>query len=169
MNVYQFEGVCSLRDIDLDKWDEQVSTEEIEMNLQKLKWNLDPEASQVISIDSEIIWCLSVEVEDEYKYYMGLVKHMERSTPLCIRDVCNKFVMSYNNTMYEEVPIELSHRSWNESEEDLVGVVFGILNIIESVWKNPAFGKKFAKSQNEETYVMNIIVPVVKASLKNYQ
>ncbi|CAG8462085.1 2036_t:CDS:2 [Ambispora leptoticha] len=68
--------------------------------------------------------------------------------------------------MYEEVPIELSHGSWNKSEEDLVGVASGILDIIESVWRNPAFGEKFAKSQNERTYVTDIIVPVVKASFK---
>ncbi|CAG8703093.1 10735_t:CDS:1, partial [Ambispora gerdemannii] len=35
-----FEGVCSLRDIDLAKQDEQVSTEEIKTNLRKLKLNL---------------------------------------------------------------------------------------------------------------------------------
>ena len=127
--------MCSLRDIDLAKRDEQVSTEEIETNLRKLKLNLgkstapyakklikylkkikpsnlswrDPEASQVISSESEIIRRLSVEAEDEYRHYMEPVKRMEGSTPLCIRDLCNEFVMSYNNIMYEEVPIELSH------------------------------------------------------------
>jgi len=146
--------VCSLRDIDLAKRDEQISTEEIETNLRKLKLNLgnstapyankllkylkkikpsdlswrDPEASQVISSDSEIIRHLSEEVEDEYNYYMEPVKRMEGTTPLRIKDVCNGFVMSYNNTMYEEVPIELSHGSWNESEEDLVGIASGILD-----------------------------------------
>jgi len=146
--------VCSLRDIDLAKRDEQVSTEEIETNLRKLKLNLgnstapyakkllkylkkikpsdlswrDPEASQVISSDSEIIRRLSEEAEDEYNYYMEPVKRMEGTTPLHIKDVCNGFVMSYNNTMYESVPIELSHGSWNESEEDLVGIASGILD-----------------------------------------
>ena len=146
--------MCSLRDIDLARQNEEASIEEIETNIRKLKLNLgkstapyakklikylkkikpsnlswrDPEASQVISSESEIIRHLSVEAEDEYRHYMELVKHMEGSTPLCIRDLCNEFVMSYNNTMYEEVPIELSHGSWNESEEDLVGVASGILD-----------------------------------------
>ncbi|CAJ0628052.1 7644_t:CDS:2 [Entrophospora sp. SA101] len=141
-------------DIDLAKWNEQVSTEEIETNLQKLKLDLgkstapyakkllkylkkikpsnllwrDQEASQVISSNPEIILRLSVEVEDEYKYYMEPVKHMEGTTPLHIKDVCNGFMMSYNNTMYEEVPIELSHGSWDELEEDLVGIASGIIN-----------------------------------------
>ncbi|CAJ0844777.1 6868_t:CDS:2 [Entrophospora sp. SA101] len=171
---------------------QNVSTEEIETNLQKLKLDLgkstapyakkllkylkkikpsnllwrDQEASQVISSNPEIILRLSVEVEDEYKYYMEPVKHMEGTTPLHIKDVCNGFMMSYNNTMYEEVPIELSHGSWDELEEDLVGIASGIINTIGSVWRNPAFGEKFAKSQNKGAYVMDIIVPVVKASLK---
>ncbi|CAG8666287.1 10955_t:CDS:2, partial [Acaulospora morrowiae] len=188
-----FEGVCSFRDIDLAKQDERVSTEEIKTNLRKLKLNLgnstapytkkllkylkkikpsnltwrDPEASQVISSDSKIIWCLSEEAEDEYNHYMEPVKCMEGTTPLRIKDVCNGFVMSYNNTMYEEVPIELSHGNWDESEEDVVGIASGILDTIGSIWRNPAFGEKFAKSQNEGTYVMDIIVSVVKASLEN--
>ncbi|CAG8697549.1 13556_t:CDS:2, partial [Ambispora gerdemannii] len=143
-----------------------VSTEEIETNLRKLKLNLDPEASQVISSDSEIIRRLSEEAEGEYNHYMEPVKRMEGTTPLRIKDVCNEFVMNYNNIIYEEVPIELSHGNWDESEGDVVGIASEILNTIGSIWRNPVFGKKFAKSQNEGTYVMDIIVPVVKASLE---
>ncbi|CAG8625089.1 9234_t:CDS:2 [Paraglomus brasilianum] len=170
----------------------KVSTEEIETNLQKLKLNLgnstapyakkllkylkkikpsdlswrDPKASQVISSNSEIIRRLSEEAEDEYNHFMEPVKCMEGTTPLRIKDVCNGFVMSYNNTMYEGVPIELSHGNWDESEEDVVGIASGILNTIGSIWRNPAFGEKFTKSQNEGTYVTDIIVPVMKASLE---
>ncbi|CAG8637938.1 8253_t:CDS:2 [Ambispora gerdemannii] len=97
---------------------------------------------------------------------MEPVKYMEGTTPLRIKDVCNEFVMNYNNTMYEEVPIELSHGNWDESEGDVVGIASGILDTIGSIWRNSAFGEKFAKSQNEETYVTDIIVPVVKASLE---
>ncbi|CAG8662212.1 6220_t:CDS:2, partial [Acaulospora morrowiae] len=136
-----FEGVCSLRDIDLAKRVEQVSIEEIETNF--LSWK-DPEANQVISSDSEIIKRLSEETEDEYKNYMEPVKHMEGSIPLHVKNICNAFV----------------------SEEVLVEVATGILDIIGGAWKNPAFGEKFAKSQSEGTYVTDIIVPLVKASLK---
>ncbi|CAG8471018.1 12380_t:CDS:2 [Acaulospora colombiana] len=47
--------------------------------------------------------------------------------------------------------------------------IFSVIETRRSVGGNPAFGEKFAKSQNEGTYVTVIIVPVVKASLKNYQ
>ncbi|CAG8620090.1 5681_t:CDS:2, partial [Paraglomus occultum] len=101
---------------------------------------------------------LNLEIQKPVKYLVASQKlygGMEGSTPLRIRDVCNEFVMSYNNIMYDEVTIEFSHGSWIESEE-----------ILEIVWRNPAFGEKFAKSQSEGTYVTDIIVPVVKASLK---
>ncbi|CAJ0834495.1 3529_t:CDS:2, partial [Entrophospora sp. SA101] len=139
-----FEGVCSLRDIDFAKRDEEVSIEEIETNLWKLKLNL----------------------ENEYKDFMEPVERMERLTPHRIRDVCDEFVMTYSNTLYEEIPIELSHGNWDESEEVLEEIASGILDIIGDVWRNPAFGNKFIKSQNEGTYVTDIIVPMVKASLK---
>ncbi|CAJ0830876.1 11525_t:CDS:2 [Entrophospora sp. SA101] len=151
-----FEGVCSLRDIDFAKRDEEVSIEEIETNLRKLKLNLgkssapyakklskylkkikpsdlswkDPKASQVISYDSDIIQRLSVEAENEYKDFMEPVERMERLTPHRIRDVCDEFVMTYSNTLYEEIPIELSHGNWDESEEVLEEIASGILDIM---------------------------------------
>ncbi|CAH1769742.1 11764_t:CDS:1, partial [Entrophospora sp. SA101] len=36
----------------------------------------------------------------------------------------------------------------------------------EEVWDNPTFGKKFASSQSEGTYVTDIIVPVIRTTLK---
>ncbi|CAG8530731.1 2268_t:CDS:2 [Ambispora leptoticha] len=90
--------------------------------------NRNSEVSQVISSDSEIIQHLSEEAEDEYNHYMEPIKHIERMTPLHIKDICNEFVMNYNNIMYEEVSIELSHGNWNELEEDIIGIASGILD-----------------------------------------
>ncbi|CAG8523209.1 6708_t:CDS:2, partial [Dentiscutata heterogama] len=35
-----FEGVCSIRDMEIEKQVEQLPTEEIETNIRKLEWNL---------------------------------------------------------------------------------------------------------------------------------
>ncbi|CAG8732892.1 16554_t:CDS:1, partial [Funneliformis mosseae] len=34
-------------------------------------------------------------------------------------------------------------------------------------WNNPAFEANFVKSLNEGTYVINVIVPAIRAILKN--
>lgn len=34
-------------------------------------------------------------------------------------------------------------------------------------WNNPAFGTNFVESLNEGTYVTNVIVPAIRATLKN--
>ncbi|RHZ54347.1 hypothetical protein Glove_428g94 [Diversispora epigaea] len=49
----------------------------------------------------------------------------------------------------------------------IVGVTERILGTQEDAWNNPAFGLEFAESQNKGTYVTNVIVSMIHASLKN--
>ncbi|CAI2199085.1 4216_t:CDS:2, partial [Funneliformis geosporum] len=46
----------------------------------------------------------------------------------------------------------LHDKSWKESNEKLAK---------EDIWKNPAFGPKLIKSQSEETYMTDVIVPMI--------
>jgi hypothetical protein len=57
-------------------------------------------------------------------------------------------------------------------------MIFGIFNdfpptyvffiyIRSDSWNNPAFGTNFVESLNEGTYVTNMIVPAIRATLKN--
>ncbi|CAI2196524.1 13640_t:CDS:2, partial [Funneliformis geosporum] len=41
-----------------------------------------------------------------------------------------------------------------------------ILGSLNNSWNNPAFSSNFAKSQNEGTYVTNVIVPAIQVTLK---
>ena len=36
----------------------------------------------------------------------------------------------------------------------------------DNIWKNPAFGTDFASTQNEGTYVTDIVVPLLWATLR---
>lgn len=40
------------------------------------------------------------------------------------------------------------------------------MSSLNDLWNNPAFSSKFAKSQNEGTYVTNVIVPAIRATLE---
>ena len=65
------------------------------------------------------------------------------------------------------LPQKLSHNGkWKESDEDLADVTSRILSSLNDSWNNPAFSSEFTKSQNEGTYVTNVIVPAIWATLE---
>lgn len=51
--------------------------------------------------------------------------------------------------------------------KDLKEVIKQILYTVKDIWNNPAFGPDFANSLNKGTYVTNVVVPLVCATLKN--
>ncbi|CAG8464459.1 8759_t:CDS:2 [Paraglomus occultum] len=56
---------------------------------------------------------------------------------------------------------------WKESVDVLREVTLGIVDVLSDTWKNSAFSSEFAESISEGTYVSNVIVPAIRASLKN--
>ncbi len=65
------------------------------------------------------------------------------------------------------LPQKLSHNGeWKESDEELAKVTSRILDSLNDSWNNPAFSSEFVKSQNEGTYMTNVIVPAIRATLK---
>ncbi|CAG8731113.1 12463_t:CDS:2, partial [Racocetra fulgida] len=66
----------------------------------------------------------------------------------------------------EGLPRKLSHdNSWKEDEATLANVVKDILGSLNSIWMNPAFDAEFASDQSEGTYVTDVIVPLIRATL----
>ena len=49
----------------------------------------------------------------------------------------------------------------------LFEITFNIIFYRRDVWKNPAFGPKLVKPQSEGTYMTDVIVPMIRASLKD--
>ncbi|CAG8725462.1 6145_t:CDS:10 [Cetraspora pellucida] len=174
-----FEGLCSLRDIGAVKTNKEkpLSSEQIEKNISELKSKLiqnssplydkmlnslgdivvsglswkDPIASQVISNDSELVKKSSKKLK---RVFM-----VER---------CREFASDYNEQQMEILPEKLKHdKSWKEGDKTLIEVTKGILSILSDTWNNLAFSLEFIESQNEGTYVTNIIVPAIHAALKD--
>ncbi|CAG8779487.1 13432_t:CDS:2, partial [Acaulospora colombiana] len=68
----------------------------------------------------------------------------------------------------EDIPRLLKHDvSWKEPVEILKEVTKEILSTIKDILDNPAFGPDFVDSLNEGTYVSNVVVPFIRAALKN--
>jgi len=90
------------------------------------------------------------------------------SIPSEVHDVCKNFVSKHSKFQIEVIPDLLSHdRNWKDSKEILLEVTIGILNTLSNSWENSAFGFKFVDSLNEGTYVTNVIVSAIQATLKN--
>ncbi|CAG8446556.1 10837_t:CDS:10 [Acaulospora colombiana] len=185
-----FEGVCSLRDFEVAGQEEDLPTEKIENNLRILKGNLkkskaryakslrkcvgkvksselswrDPLASQVLSSEMEMVKQLPKE---EYESFMEPVKYMQAPPPSSIKPICDEFVSNYDDGTMEIPPQKLSHVNWWERGEVLRNITVRILETLGDIWKNPAFSPKFAKTQSEGTYVTDIIVPIIRATLKD--
>ncbi|CAB4381586.1 unnamed protein product [Rhizophagus irregularis] len=108
--------------------------------------------------------------EEEYESFMEPVEYMQVPLPNSIKTTCDKFLINYDDGSTEIPPQKLSHKNWMEKEEVLKDIAIRILNTFTvrgEIWKNPAFSPKFAKTQSEGTYVADIIVPVIRATLKD--
>ncbi|CAG8709893.1 36272_t:CDS:2, partial [Gigaspora margarita] len=129
-----------------------------------LSWKV-PLASGVLHSESKEIEALSF---DSYKSFMEPAENMKVPTPSFVEELCNEFAENINENIIDtSIPV-LSHNGlMKEGEAVLRGVTSRILGMLEGVWENPAFDKKFLKSQSEGTYVNNIIVPMIRAALKD--
>ena len=55
--------------------------------------------------------------------------------------------------------------NWKEDDNKLNEVALKILDTLKSVWCNPAFGPEFVEMMNEGTYVNNVVVSAIHATL----
>lgn len=89
-----------------------------------------------------------------------------KTLPKIIKENCEEFVLKFKENLTEALPDKLYHKSdWKESEEKLVNITKGILDVLKDAWNNPAFSPQFVDSQSEGTYLLNIIVPMIRAAL----
>ncbi|CAG8809996.1 24093_t:CDS:2, partial [Cetraspora pellucida] len=112
-----------------------------QVSISKLTWK-DPLASQVISDDSALVQ----QLPDRQKELFMKPKDdiVPSSLPQIIRDKCNEFVEDFVNEDMDILPRQLKHDgSWKEPDEKLTEIASG------------------------STYVTNVVVPAIRASLKD--
>ncbi|RIB25838.1 hypothetical protein C2G38_2164981 [Gigaspora rosea] len=167
-----YEGVLSLQKIEDSQMEEDLSNEAIQKNLRTLKTQLRksrlPFANELVEklakfdtsvlswkvpLASGVLYSESKEIKtllpSSYESFMEPAENMKVPTPSFVEELCNEFVenLSDENLTDNSIPL-LSHNG-------------------EGIWENPAFNKKFLKSQSEGTYVNNIVVPIIRAALKD--
>src|SRR5688572_18468571 len=87
--------------------------------------------------------------------------------PPIIQEKCNEFVENFIGRGINSLSRKLVHNGmWKESNEELAEVATRILGTLNNTWNNQAFDPEFAKLQSEGTYVNNVILPAIRATLK---
>ncbi|CAH1768522.1 8857_t:CDS:2 [Entrophospora sp. SA101] len=122
----------------------------------ELSWK-DPEASMVISDKSEILKGLKPR------------ENMRCVLPNSIISKCSEFVENFGNTnVSRNIGNTVHNKSWKENESELLKIVERILGVLGEIWSNPAFATTMSRNQQSEgTYITDIIVPLLRASLGN--
>ncbi|CAG8443528.1 7607_t:CDS:2 [Dentiscutata heterogama] len=169
-----FKGVLSLYDLGAIKVDKKspLDLDQIKDNINKLKKKLNKankplyqqlySASQVISDDSKLVKQLNENLKKTFEQMKP--KLMPR-----VKEICEEFVSSFVSHEYQNIlPEKHIHvRTWKESEEEIASVVKELFTLLEEIWINPAFNSELAKSLNEETYQLTIILLLIRVILKN--
>ncbi|KAF0484072.1 hypothetical protein F8M41_023115 [Gigaspora margarita] len=89
--------------------------------------------------------------------------------PTNIKEICSSFVENFYDDSAESISQKYFHdNTWKETDEELAKITLEILDSLNDIWKNPAFGIQFqfAESQSEGIYVTDVISPLLQASLK---
>ncbi|CAG8698178.1 10210_t:CDS:1, partial [Funneliformis mosseae] len=83
-----------------------------------------------------------------------------------ITEECVKFITNFMPRSIPRLQEGLIHDgNWKEYGNKLNEVTLKILDTLKSVWCNPAFGPEFVKMINEDTYVNNVVVFTIRATL----
>ncbi|CAG8704289.1 12949_t:CDS:2, partial [Dentiscutata erythropus] len=93
---------------------------------------------------------------------------LSESFPPIVENKCSEFARNFVTCNHTQLPQVLIHDGkWKKSNKKLAEVTSRILEILNNSWNNLTFGLEHAESLNERTYVTNMIVPAIQASLKN--
>jgi hypothetical protein len=86
--------------------------------------------------------------------------------PQGVTEECVKFVTNFMPRSIPRLQEGLTHDgNWKECGNKLNEVALKILDTLKSVWCNSAFGPEFVETMNEGTYVNNVVVSAIRATL----
>ncbi|RHZ69656.1 hypothetical protein Glove_281g9 [Diversispora epigaea] len=131
----------------------------------ELTWR-DPEANMIIADDSVLVKNLGPR---QKQFFLKPRENMKCASLSSISSKCNGFINDFNSIGFSDTIRNIVHnKEWKENESKLLECTDRILNIIRGIWNNPAFATSEMRStQSEGTYVTDIIVPLLRASLED--
>ncbi|RGB23410.1 hypothetical protein C1646_806572 [Rhizophagus diaphanus] len=147
-----------------------LTSNKIEKNIKALKGKFRKDTSQLYQHLFSSVNAVSI-FELTWKDPLANQKLVENmvpsSLPRIIWEKCDEFVVNFAESNISVLPQKLSHNGeWKESDKELADITSRTLSSLNDSWNNSAFSSEFAKSQNEGTYVTNVIVPAIQVTLK---
>ncbi|RHZ66442.1 hypothetical protein Glove_307g51 [Diversispora epigaea] len=130
----------------------------------ELTWR-DPEANMIIADDSVLVKNLGPR---QKQFFLKPRENMKYASLSSISSKCNEFINDFNSIGFSDTIRNIVHnKEWKENESKLLECTDRILNTM-GIWNNPAFATSEMRStQSEGTYVTDIIVPLLRASLED--
>ncbi|RHZ78714.1 hypothetical protein Glove_157g68 [Diversispora epigaea] len=120
----------------------------------------------IIADDSVLVKNLG---QRQMQVFLEPRESMKCILPTSITSRCVEFSNNFNRADVSKVLRNVVHnKEWKEKESKLIKRTNHILGVLEGVWNNPAFASSEIRgTQSEGTYVTDIIVPLLRASLED--
>ncbi|GES81253.1 hypothetical protein GLOIN_2v1776328 [Rhizophagus clarus] len=139
----------------------------IKKNLESIESDLtwrDPEASTVLSDESPLVQNLKTR---QKRHFLEPRERMKCELPREIISKCEEFTNNFHRGQTSNNFRNAVHdKTWKETGPELEKRTEQILSILAEIWNNPAFTTSESRSkQSEGTYVTDIIVPLLRATL----
>ncbi|CAB5394365.1 unnamed protein product [Rhizophagus irregularis] len=139
----------------------------IKKNLESIESDLtwrDPEASTVLSDESPLVQNLKTR---QKRHFLKPRERMKCELPREIISKCEEFTNNFHRGQTSNNFRNAVHdKTWKETGPELEKRTEQILSILAEIWNNPAFTTSESRSkQSEGTYVTDIIVPLLRATL----
>ncbi|CAB4403575.1 unnamed protein product [Rhizophagus irregularis] len=133
------------------------------IDVSKLTWQ-DPVASMVISDDSMLVRNLS---DAQIRTFVEPREKMKCNPLPEVESMCDEFVNNFNKIDNLNTLGVIKHDNrWKEGVDQLTERTNHILSVLGEIWNNLAFASSEIRSnQSEGTYITDVIVPLLRASL----
>ncbi|GES74930.1 hypothetical protein GLOIN_2v1776328 [Rhizophagus clarus] len=141
----------------------------IKKNLESIESDLtwrDPEVSTVLSDESPLVQILKTR---QKRHFLEPHERMKCELPREIIFKCVEFTNNFHRGQTSNNFRNAIHdKTWKETGLELEKRTEQILSIFAEIWNNPASTTSESRSkQSEGTYVTNIIVPLLRATLED--
>ncbi|RHZ49862.1 hypothetical protein Glove_510g15 [Diversispora epigaea] len=133
------------------------------LDISELTWK-NPIASTVLSDELDIVKNLN---QRQRRTFMEPRENMKCGVPRLISSRVDEFIENFNEIdNFDHIRNIMHDKTWKEDEFELLKTAERILGVLGDIWSNPAFITSTTRSmQSEGTYVTNVIMPLLRASL----
>ncbi|UZN99410.1 uncharacterized protein OCT59_000684 [Rhizophagus irregularis] len=133
--------------------------------LSDLTWR-DPVANMVLSDNSYIVTGLHRKLKP---IFMEPCNKMKCTPPKLVVKKCEDFLENFEVLSTHKIVENAKHdNKWKEDDSDLLKITGRILDVLGEIWSSPIYATSTSRNkQSEGTYITDVIVPLLRASLAN--